>query len=145
MVPRAGIEPARCCHRGILSPLRLPISPPGLQVEARIGFEPTLEWFAITCIAFLLPRHNLLLQILLYVYYNIKKPRIVPRFLKFGAGKEARTPDPDLGKVVLYQLSYSRFEGRYFIDTSLTVKRFIRSFFNLIYWDLAKPQSSKSP
>lgn len=30
MVPRAGIEPARCCHRGILSPLRLPISPPGL-------------------------------------------------------------------------------------------------------------------
>ncbi len=29
MVPGAGIEPARCCHRGILSPLRLPISPPG--------------------------------------------------------------------------------------------------------------------
>ena len=30
MVPGAGLEPARCCHRGILSPLRLPISPPGL-------------------------------------------------------------------------------------------------------------------
>ncbi len=29
MVPGAGIEPAQCCHRGILSPLRLPISPPG--------------------------------------------------------------------------------------------------------------------
>ncbi len=29
MVPGAGIEPARCCHRGILSPLRLPVSPPG--------------------------------------------------------------------------------------------------------------------
>ena len=29
MVPGAGLEPARCCHRGILSPLRLPISPPG--------------------------------------------------------------------------------------------------------------------
>ncbi len=28
--------------------------------------------------------------------------------LKFGAGNEARTRDPDLGKVVLYQLSYSR-------------------------------------
>jgi hypothetical protein len=26
----------------------------------------------------------------------------------FGAGKETRTLDPDLGKVVLYQLSYSR-------------------------------------
>ena len=29
MVPRAGIEPARPLRRGILSPLRLPISPPG--------------------------------------------------------------------------------------------------------------------
>ena len=29
MVPGAGLEPARYCYRGILSPLRLPISPPG--------------------------------------------------------------------------------------------------------------------
>ena len=28
--------------------------------------------------------------------------------LGLGAGNEARTRDPDLGKVVLYQLSYSR-------------------------------------
>ena len=28
-----------------------------------------------------------------------------------GAGNETRTRDPDLGKVVLYQLSYSRVEG----------------------------------
>ena len=28
LVPRAGVEPARCYHRGILSPLRLPIPPP---------------------------------------------------------------------------------------------------------------------
>ena len=28
----------------------------------------------------------------------------------FGAGNETRTRDPDLGKVVLYQLSYSRIE-----------------------------------
>ena len=27
---------------------------------------------------------------------------------RFGAGNEIRTRDPDLGKVVLYQLSYSR-------------------------------------
>ena len=27
LVPVAGIEPARCCHRGILSPLRLPVPP----------------------------------------------------------------------------------------------------------------------
>jgi hypothetical protein len=32
LVPGAGIEPARCFHRGILSPLRLPISPPGHSV-----------------------------------------------------------------------------------------------------------------
>ncbi len=30
-------------------------------------------------------------------------------FLYFGAGKETRTLDPNLGKVMLYQLSYSRF------------------------------------
>src|SRR5689334_21194692 len=29
-------------------------------------------------------------------------------FFEFGAGNETRTRDPDLGKVVLYQLSYSR-------------------------------------
>ena len=29
----------------------------------------------------------------------------------FGAGNETRTRDPDLGKVVLYQLSYSRLGG----------------------------------
>jgi hypothetical protein len=37
MVPGAGLEPARCCHRGILSPLRLPISPPGQGTIARAG------------------------------------------------------------------------------------------------------------
>ena len=30
---------------------------------------------------------------------------------KNGAGNEIRTRDPDLGKVVLYQLSYSRFKS----------------------------------
>lgn len=50
-MPGAGLEPAQCYHRGILSPLRLPISPPGLIIissslislylEARAGIEPT--------------------------------------------------------------------------------------------------------
>ncbi|VXC50702.1 hypothetical protein PSEUDO8O_50339 [Pseudomonas sp. 8O] len=31
---------------------------------------------------------------------------------KTGAGNETRTRDPDLGKVVLYQLSYSRLSCR---------------------------------
>ncbi len=57
MVPGAGIEPARPLSRGILSPLRLPISPPGhtfrkqkriindelhgiVRLEAGAGIEP---------------------------------------------------------------------------------------------------------
>ena len=53
MVPGTGIEPVRCLHRGILSPLRLPISPPGpdnarefysgklaKKMEAEGGIEP---------------------------------------------------------------------------------------------------------
>ncbi len=40
---------------------------------------------------------------------RIQKRRSVERrFCEFGAGNETRTRDPDLGKVVLYQLSYSR-------------------------------------
>ena len=40
---------------------------------------------------------------------GIKKRRSYEqRFFEFGAGNETRTRDPDLGKVVLYQLSYSR-------------------------------------
>ena len=47
MVPRAGLEPARYRYRWILSPLRLPISPPGqkniyliLKMVPRAGLEP---------------------------------------------------------------------------------------------------------
>jgi hypothetical protein len=40
VVPRAGIEPAWCYHRGILNPLRLPVSPPGHSLEAEAGIEP---------------------------------------------------------------------------------------------------------
>ena len=35
-----------------------------------------------------------------------KEPHL--RFFKFGAGNEVRTRDPNHGKVMLYQLSYSR-------------------------------------
>ncbi len=37
MVPGAGLEPARCYQRGILNPLCLPISPPGLRVAFQQG------------------------------------------------------------------------------------------------------------
>ena len=38
MVPGAGLEPARHCWRGILSPLCLPIPPPGqLEIHYNIN------------------------------------------------------------------------------------------------------------
>ena len=104
MVPEAGIEPARRERRGILNPLCLPISPlrhrNRYQVRVRacqyggtFRSRTGLNGFAIRCITALLTRHakerNSLLS-------------------EFGAGNETRTRDPDLGKVVLYQLSYSR-------------------------------------
>jgi hypothetical protein len=40
-----------------------------------------------------------------------------------GAGKESRTPDLNLGKVALYQLSYSRmYTADYYIQTERHVK-----------------------
>ena len=42
MVPRAGLEPARSCLRGILSPLCLPIPPPG-QLVCSINTLITLD------------------------------------------------------------------------------------------------------
>ncbi len=41
------------------------------------------------------------------IFNNLQTPVEVCRSI-FGAGNETRTRDPDLGKVVLYQLSYSR-------------------------------------
>ena len=42
--------------------------------------------------------------------------------LKPGAGDESRTRDLNLGKVALYQLSYSRIEKRDFTDFKKYVK-----------------------
>ena len=44
MVPGAGIEPARSFPRGILSPLRLPISPPGqIRVTGHPGISGSIN------------------------------------------------------------------------------------------------------
>ncbi len=40
LVPGAGLEPARCRHRRILSPVRLPVPPPG-QLVSRVRLELT--------------------------------------------------------------------------------------------------------
>ncbi len=43
-------------------------------------------------------------------------------FFNAGAGNEARTRDLNLGKVALYQLSYSRLGRQHFSDFGLCVK-----------------------
>src|SRR5438309_7938142 len=108
-------------RRGILSPLCLPVSPPGL--EAGIVSERNWErWpcspaggggrnrtgvhgFAGRCMTTLPPRRMLETG-------NSEgfRKQAVP-FEDSGAGEESRTPDLNLGKVTLYQLSYSRGQG----------------------------------
>ena len=46
----------------------------------------------------------------------------------FGAGNEIRTRDPDLGKVVLYQLSYSRIQKK---ALRFEVVRIVQKYFYL--------------
>ena len=75
MVPGAGVEPAQCFHRGILSPLRLPISPSGHRCPALrqssddhynkyngggTRSRTEVDGFAIHCIATLLFRQYIL-------------------------------------------------------------------------------------
>ena len=47
-MPRTGIEPVRCCHRRILSPVRLPVPPPRL-LKRTTGFEPATPTLARWC------------------------------------------------------------------------------------------------
>ena len=98
MVPGAGLEPARCYQRGILNPLCLPIPPPG-QSGGGSRSRTEVHGFAIRCIATLPTRRY-------FTTCWVVFPDITER--KIGAADEARTRDIHLGKVVLYQLSYSR-------------------------------------
>ena len=55
VVPGVGVEPTRCRHHGILSPVRLPVPPSrprclGIKMEAAPGFEPGYEGFADPCL-----------------------------------------------------------------------------------------------
>ena len=76
-VPPTGIEPVRCFHRGILSPLRLPVPPPRQKVEAPPRIELGIKVLQTSALP------------LGYVALT-------------GAENEIRTRDPLLGKEVLY-------------------------------------------
>ena len=73
-----------------------PISSQQGGQEAMINIELAPDLFR--------QRENIIFRRL---FLDIKKAAFQLLFL-FGAGNETRTRDPDLGKVVLYQLSYSR-------------------------------------
>jgi hypothetical protein len=65
--------------------------------------------FAVRCMTTLPPGHCLMHRDQHDRRFRIKQNPGGPRFCANpGAGNETRTRDPDLGKVVLYQLSYSR-------------------------------------
>jgi hypothetical protein len=48
------------------------------------------------------------------IFIQTKKPRKLSLRSVFGAGNEARTRDPRLGKAMLYRLSYSRKFQEYY-------------------------------
>jgi hypothetical protein len=60
---------------------------------------------------------------------------------KIGAGNETRTRDPDLGKVVLYQLSYSRIEMLIASAVNLQLLKFLERETRL---ELATPTLARS-
>lgn len=127
LVPGVGIEPTWPRGRGILSPLRLPVSPSGrgaiiaccrqrrckkegarrrLEDGGRGRNRTGVRGFAIRCITTLLLGHR---DHCSTKAWNWKRKTPANRGLsRSGAGKGARTLDLNLGKVAFYQLNYSR-------------------------------------
>ena len=103
--------------RGILSPVRLPVPPPRQKkMEATPGIEPGIKVLQTSALPLgYVAIHNLYTAAAAVsgtfgpgceVHCPYIK-RISP-FINNGAENETRTRDPNLGKVVLYQLSYFR-------------------------------------
>jgi hypothetical protein len=77
----------------------------GGAIRSRTG----LDGFAIRCITALLSRRKKWQQCP-STNYRQKREAMLP-FFQTGAGNETRTRDLNLGKVALYQLSYSRISS----------------------------------
>lgn len=70
----------------------------------------------------------------------------IPPLGQIGAGNEARTRDPDLGKVVLYQLSYFRISGiseckykRFFLFLKIFARKFTRQKSKKLSYNPSEP------
>ena len=122
MVPGAGVEPAQPYSRGILSPLRLPVSPPGrgagvkarahgatTRIKDREKWRLGSESNRRTRLCRPLHNHSATQPECLLMVFPGVSCWTHREDKKNGAGNETRTRDPNLGKVVLYQLSYSRY------------------------------------
>ena len=116
MVPGAGLEPARSRLRGILSPLCLPIPPPGLgDFPAGLNWRLGSESNRRTRLCRPLHNHSATQPAICDSFPQSKTPRSGSRAClgaRSGAGNETRTRDIHVGNVTLYQLSYSRLMGQ---------------------------------
>ena len=93
MVPGAGVEPAQTFGpRDFKSLASTCFATRAYVYTKRLGSESNRRTRLCR------PLHN----------HSATQPK-QNRPLKSGAGNETRTRDPNLGKVMLYQLSYSRF------------------------------------
>jgi hypothetical protein len=98
-MPEPGLEPGRLAPGDFKSPASARFATPAQKqkTEAAPGFEPGIA---------------VLQTVALPLGYAASNPKAPPErrlcALSIGAGNETRTRDPNLGKVVLYQLSYSR-------------------------------------
>ena len=67
MVGTEGLEPSRCYHQRILSPLRLPIPPRPHKMEVPIGFEPMVTELQSIALATWLRNHVQLINCLFII------------------------------------------------------------------------------
>jgi hypothetical protein len=113
-IPGAGLEPARPCGQGILSPTRLPFRHPGARrIPARASHDAMCSAFAKaemlgTNVRILATPGERDLVAGARHFERDDAAVFSSRSNQLQAGNGTRTRDPNLGKVVLYQLSYSR-------------------------------------
>ncbi len=77
LVPGEGLEPSSSYEQWILSPSRLPVSTPGQNLEARMGFAPMYNAFAERFLTTWIPGRQIILAIF-HPFFNL------PVFLIFS-------------------------------------------------------------
>ncbi len=122
LVPETGFEPVRCFHRGILSPLRLPVSPLRRFFGGATQIRTGGKGFADPCLTTWLWRLHLLgkprnkkmereTRFELATFALARQRSTTEPFphikTNIGGNNRARTYDPLLVRQMLSQLSYA--------------------------------------